>query len=196
MSYVAAGMAGLQLVGGYFASQNIKESARLNQEIAEMNAEFAELDAYDAIISGESEQARYQSIVDQTTSQQRAILAAKGVDTSFGSASSIEQETQFIAEMNLMEIEKRAQEQALGYKSQARQFRMSGEIEAAKARQQAGNVLFQSVLGAGKTALSGYSPDGSASSSPSIDLTTTSAGSSSTSVAVPASNDFLNRLTL
>ena len=62
------GVAALNLVGGYFASENIKESARLNQDISEMNAQFAELDAYDAEIEGFTQEARYQSVIDTTLS--------------------------------------------------------------------------------------------------------------------------------
>jgi len=106
------GLAALQLTGGYFASQNIKATARLNQEIADMNAQFAELDAYDALLEGESEKARYQSVIDSVLGEQQAIMEAQGVDTSFGSAASISEETKFTAELNLMEIEKQAQERA------------------------------------------------------------------------------------
>ena len=156
MAIATAAMMSLELAGGYFASQNIKESAAINREISEMNAQFAELDAHDALVEGETQQAKYQSVIDNTLSDQQAILAASGVDTSFGSASSIEEETRFTGDLNLMEIQKRAQEQALGYKQQARDFRTGGILQESQAGIQASNVQFGALTGAGKTGLSGY----------------------------------------
>ncbi|MCK5641238.1 MAG: hypothetical protein KAJ19_10585, partial [Gammaproteobacteria bacterium] len=115
----AAGLAAFQLAGGYFAAENIRETARLNQDIAEMNAEFAELDAYDAEIEGFSAVARYQGVVDATLGTQQAELAAADVDVNFGSAASIQEETRFIADMNKMEIINQAEEKALGYEREA-----------------------------------------------------------------------------
>lgn len=154
--YAYAALAGLQLAGGYFASQNIKESARLNQDIANMNAEFAELDAYDAITEGYTEQARYQSVIDQTLGEQQLIMAAQDVDVSYGTASSVQAETNFTAQLNLMEIEKHAQEKALGYKTQARQIKTGGVMQAAEAKTRAGQAMFGAVTGAAQTGISGY----------------------------------------
>lgn len=151
-----AGLAGLQLAGGYFASQNIKATAQLNREISEMNAPFAELDAYDAATLGETQQTQYQSVIDQTLSDQQTIMVAQGVDTGFGSVASIEAETTFTADANLMEIQKRAQEQALGYTDQAANFRTSGILAQSREQARASDVMFQSAVGAAKTGISGY----------------------------------------
>ena len=150
------GMAALQLAGGYFASQNIKDTARLNQDIAEMNAEFAELDAYDAIIAGETQKAKYQANVDQILSEQQARLAATGVDVTYGSVGEIQEETRFISELNKMEIEKQAQEQALGFKRQASQYRFGGFMQMQQAEAEAAQVMFGAVTSAAQTGLTGY----------------------------------------
>lgn len=147
------GMAALELVGGYYAAQNIRDTAALNEEIAEMNAQFAELDAYDARVEGYSKVAEYQKVIDQTISQQQASLAAANVDVTFGSVSTIKAESEFIGNMNKMEIEKRAQEQALGYESQARDYRFKATLSASQAETQAAQVEFQSYIGATKTGL-------------------------------------------
>lgn len=155
-AYLYGGMAALQLAGGYFASQNIKETAKLNREIAELNAEFAELDAWDSELDGLTASARHQSTIDQTVGQQQAIMAAQDVDVNYGSAASIQAETQFIGELNKMEIEKRAQEQALGYKRQARDMRLGGDMMMADAKAKAGQARFSAITGAASTGLSGY----------------------------------------
>lgn len=155
-AFLYGGMAALQLAGGYFASQNMRESARLQKDIADMNAEFAELDAYDAITEGQTAQARYQGVIDQTLGEQQLIMTSQDIDVNYGTASSKQEETKFVGEMNLMEIEKDAQEKALGYKSQARTFRSNGVIDNANANAQASSVMFNSVMGAAQTGLSGY----------------------------------------
>ena len=156
---VQTGAAGLAFAGALFAAQNIKETARINREIADMNAEFAELDAHDALLEGFTQEAEYQKTVDQTLGQQRASMAAADVDVSYGSAASIEQETRFIAELNKTEIEKRAKETSLGYTTEARQYRHSGELNEARAQAEAKSVVFQagvSAVESGAKALSGY----------------------------------------
>lgn len=150
------GMAALQLAGGYFASQNIKATAKLNQEIAEMNAEFAELDAYDSELEGYSAATRYQSVVDQTLGDQQALMAAQDIDVNYGSAASVQAETRFLGELNKMEIEKQAQEQALGYKRQARDLRLGGVMERGDARIRAGQAMSQGVMGAAQSGITGY----------------------------------------
>jgi len=150
------GMAAIQLAGSYFAAENMKETARLNQDIAEMNAEFAELDAYDAELEGVSEVARYQSVIDATLSEQQASLTAADVDVTFGSAAEIQKETKFLGELNKMEIEKRAQEQSLGYQQQARQYSLSGYLQASRAKVQAKQTQIQGLTQAANTGITGY----------------------------------------
>lgn len=153
---MSAAVVGLQLAGGYFASQNIKETARLNQDIANMNAQFAELDAYDAITQGYTEQAKYQAVIDKTLGEQQLIQTAQDIDVNYGTASAVQSETKFTAEMNLMEIQKQAEERALGYKKQSRDYRTSGAMQRAEGDQRASAVRFNAIAGAAQTGLSGY----------------------------------------
>lgn len=149
-------LAGFQIASGYFASQNIKATAKLNRDISNMNAEFAELDAHDAKLEGFSEIARYQKVIDQTLGEQQANLTAADVDVNFGSAADFQSESAFIAELNKMELEKQAEESALGFKNQARQYRVSGELGYSRGIQQAGATQFQALASGVKTAASGY----------------------------------------
>lgn len=156
MSYAAAGAMSLQLLSGYWQSENMKDAAELNQQIAEMNAEFAELDAFKAIQGGQADKARYQTVVDKTLSAQTANIAASDVDLSYGSIAEVQKETRFNAEMNKMEIDKQAQEQALGYKQQARDYRVSGATQRAAGDTAAGQALAAGVAGAASTYASNY----------------------------------------
>lgn len=157
MSGAAYGaLAGMQLASGYFASQNVKATAELNRDIAEMNAEFAELDAYDAELDGVSAQARYQSVIDNTLAEQSAIMLAQDIDVSYGSAASVAEESKFNGQLNMMEIKKQAQEAALGYKRQARDMRLNGDMNYADAQGKASSIMTGAMFDAAKTGLSGY----------------------------------------
>lgn len=150
------GLAALQIAGGYFASQNIKATAALNRDIANMNAEFAELDAYDSELEGATSQARYQGVIDNTLAEQSTLLAAQDVDTNYGSAASIAAETKFVGELNLMEIEKRAQEQVLGYTRQSRDYKLSGIMGITDSKSRASQAITSGITGAAQTGLTGY----------------------------------------
>ena len=150
------GVAALQIAGSMFAADNIERTAKLNKQISDMNAEFAELDAFDAEIEGFSEIAKYQSVVDQTLGEQRANLGAADVDINYGNVGDIQKETRFIAEINKMEIEKRAQEKSLGYKAEARSIRLGGVLDQAAAKTKAGATRLQGLISAASTGLTGY----------------------------------------
>lgn len=153
-------LAGMQLANGYFASQNIKATAELNRDISKMNAEFAELDAYDAELEGGTQAARYQSVIDNTLADQSAIMAAKDIDSSYGSAASIAKETSFIGQLNLMEIQKNAQQTALGYKRQARDTRLQGFLNYGQDQARAASAMASGINNAVNTGISGYSRRG------------------------------------
>lgn len=156
VGYAYGGLAVLQLAQGYYSAKNIRQTAELNNDIADMNAEFAELDAYDAEIEGYSDQARYQSIVDSTLATQRTRLAAGDVELGYGTAGEIEKEDIFIAEINKMEIENQARATALGYKREARDFRLGGFLGRLSAEARAEAAKFRGLTGATQTGLTGY----------------------------------------
>lgn len=158
--YAYAALAGLQLAGGYFASQNIKATAELNKDIADMNAEFAELDAYDALTQGETNKAMYQKQIDDTLADQSTIMHAQDIDVNYGSAASVAAETKFTGQLNLMQIQKEAQMTALGYKRQARDITLSSEMQYASDRGRAGQAMFSGLVNASQTGLTGYSRSG------------------------------------
>lgn len=176
MAVAYAALAAFQLAGNYFAAENIKETAALNQEIAEMNAEFAEIDAYEAEIAGYSEAARYQGVIDATLGRQTVLLASQDVDVNYGTAAAIREESKFIGEINKMEIINQAEAQALGFTREARNYRLGGFLDYAGAKARAQAVLTRGIAQAGSTGLAGYSrsytPSRGAGSSSSQSATT------------------------
>lgn len=154
--YGYGAVAGLELAGGYFASQNIKETAEINRDISNMNAEFAELDAYDAHVQGFTRQAQYQSVIDQTIGEQQAFMTAQGIDVNYGSAASVQNESRFFGQLNLMQIQRQAQEQTLGYQRQARDYRVGGSLQYSGDIARAGQAQFAGFASAAKSGLTGY----------------------------------------
>lgn len=158
--YLYGAQAGLDLASGYFASQNIKESAQLNQDIANQNAKFADLDAYDAITEGYTKQAQYQGVIDKTLGEQQLAQTAQDVDVHYGTASAAQAETRFTGQLNLMNIQKDAQEKALGYQNQARNLITQGVVGKAQGDAQASAAEFSGITGAVGAGLTGYKESG------------------------------------
>jgi hypothetical protein len=190
---IYGGIAALELAGGYFASQNIKQAAELNRDIAEMNAEFAELDAYDSELEGISRSARYQSVIDNTLAEQSAIMNAQDIDVSYGSASSVQAETKFLGELNMMEIQKQARQQALGYTRQARDYRIGGSLNYASDQARASSAMFSAITSAAKTGLTGYARSGGGSSGGGSKASSSSGGTPVTSGTVESGAWSTNR---
>lgn len=172
MAYAMAAMAAVQLASSYFAAQNARDTAQLNNEISEWNAEFAELDAHEAILEGETQVAQYQAVIDQTLSDQTVAFAVNNVDADYGSAAAVTKETKFIGQLNRMEIEKQAQEKALGYKQEARAFRLQGDINRIADENRASQIQAAGITSSLSTLagadFTGYGPKRSPSSSPSL----------------------------
>ena len=129
----AAGLMTFQLVQGMHQAETMRANAELTREIAQMNAEYAEIDAHRVALSGFSQEARYQSVIDSTLSAQKVAFAAQNIDVSFGTAAEIQQESKLIGELNKIDIVNQAHEKALGVKNQARQIRLQGRMSGLEA---------------------------------------------------------------
>jgi len=151
------GLAAFQVYTSGIQADLIGKSAALNEKIAEANAEFAELDAFDAEIFGFTQQARYVSVIDKALSEQNVAFAAEDVDKSYGTAADIQEETRLIGVLNRMDIQKQARERALGFKRQARDFRLGGFMNRLQAGVEQQSVRLRGITGAIQTGISGYS---------------------------------------
>lgn len=171
-------LAAYQVISGYQQAETIREQARLKKQIDDINADDAELDAYKAEQYGYTESARYQSVVDQTVAGQRAAYAANNVDVSYGTAAQKQNETRLTGYFNMLEMQRRGKERALGYKREARNIRLGsafarqqGEIDAASARA-------HGISSGLSTGITGYSRGsyGLPKSTPSSSLASTDSG--------------------
>lgn len=145
-----------QIWSGVQQAETIRANAALSKEIADMNAGYAELDAYNAEQDGLSQEARYQSAIDQIVGSQRVAFAAADVDVNFGTAKAVQEESKLAGFLNRLDIINQAHKVALGYKNQARNIRISGAMGMAQANYNAGAVQNAGIMQGVSTGISGW----------------------------------------
>ena len=150
-------LGGFQIVNGFGQADAIESNARLNQQINDMNADFIELDAFNANAMGFSESARFASIVDRTIGAQRAALAGAGVDVTTGTAKEIQKEAKLIGQLNILDIQQKAHNEAYGLKVKAVSVRLQGEVNAAAASANASAARTTGLLSGVSTGVSAFS---------------------------------------
>lgn len=114
--------------------------ARNNQKIA--------LDlAQDARVRGELEAQDFSGRVRQLAGQQRAVLAANGVQVGAGTAADIVQETHDVGQLDALTIRTNAAREALGFETRAMNF--AAEAMNQNANSQLQNMAAQNAASAG-----------------------------------------------
>lgn len=145
----AIGAAGT-LVQGIAANSAAKAQAR----VSEANARIAENQAHDAVLRGGQEETKLRRDLSRQQGQQRAMLAAAGIDTDTGSSADIRTSSLREGEEDAAAIRMNAARERWGYQVQATNYRN----EASAARAQGRNALFGSILGAGGQMVSAFAP--------------------------------------
>lgn len=112
---VTAMMIGSTVMGGVSQIQAGKAQAaasNYNAKVAEMNATLADRRARDAIDRGAKEEQRKRMEIAQLQGQQRAALAANGLDLSFGSPLDTLVDTAMMGELDALTIRTNAAREA------------------------------------------------------------------------------------
>jgi hypothetical protein len=154
---IYAALAAMQAMSGNAQAATIREQAKRKQLIANMNAEFAEVDAWEAEQQGFADSARYQNVIDQTVGTQRVAYASQNVDINYGTAAEKQSETRITGMLNTLDIQKQARQKAAGFKKEAMNLRMGGEMQRQEAGMNANATQQAGYMNAANTALSGYS---------------------------------------
>ena len=158
MSWVATGViAGATLINGLNQASAVKSQARLNRNIAEFNADLVDHDAWEAEKFGYTQSARYQSTIDSTAADQQVAFASQGVDTTFGTAARLQEETHLTGFLNNLDLHRIARSNAKGLRSQASSMRLQGIMGTYQANIDASAIKTQAALSAANTGLAGYS---------------------------------------
>ncbi len=127
------------------------------RQTARNNATMAEYAAADAQRRGEEEAAAIQRRGAALKSTQRAALAAKGLDLTYGTAGDIQDQTDFFTQSDVATTRTNAGREAWNYRAQGQQALAKGRADAQNASLQATGSL---LAGAGQVADKWYSYSG------------------------------------
>lgn len=145
-------------IGTYYSSKAQKEDLAFQGRMAEINARLAESSAQSALLAGQREEQKAKLATANVKSQQRAGMAANGVDLGVGSAVNVLSSTDLIGEVDANTIKANAVASAWGYRVQGAND--SGQAarssSASRAVNPAGNAGASLIDGASRVAGSWY----------------------------------------
>jgi hypothetical protein len=149
---VGSGAQGISAIGNAYAqAQSIKAEAEYKQKVFEMNTQLAEYQADDALKRGTKEAAAQHRRGNQMVGEQRASLAAQGVEVDYGSAADVQRETEMMSKLDEISIKNNAFREAWGYKTQAVDYATRGQMAKL-----AGENEFRNTLVTGGTKALAY----------------------------------------
>lgn len=125
-------------VGQYQAGQMNAETLRTNKIIADSQAA-------DALLRGKVEEEKYRIGIKQLMGEQRAAIAAQGVDVNFGSALDLQLDAAYYGELGALTVRNNAQREAWGYEVQAIGYGM----QASQSEYEGTFGAFSTLLGGG-----------------------------------------------
>lgn len=136
--------AGGQVYSGMAANAQGKYESR----VAEQNARLEERDRADAIARGETEQLRHYRRLAQSLGEARVRGASAGLDVSFGSAATLEDDIALMGYEDSATIAENTRREAMGYDISAANYRSEGAAARmrGKAAQTAGYIAGAGTL--------------------------------------------------
>lgn len=149
-----AGLA-MSAAGAGFSAAGSMKAGKYAKEVGEYNAAVANLQANDALARGEEAERRHRMQVRQLVGAQRASFAAQGVDVNDpdSSALDVQADAAALGELDALTIRQNAAREAWGYRAQAQDARIRGQIGYAEGT----NKAVGTILGtAGNLALMKY----------------------------------------
>lgn len=154
--YAYLALAALQLVGGFQQADITRKNGDLQYDIADMNAKFAELDAFNSIATGQGTAAKYATTVNQTQAADKAAYASEGVDVNYGTAKNVESDNRVAGLNNTLQIQRQAQNQAVGFQTQAINIRLGGHMTQLQSNLNAASQESSGIMKAISTGVAGY----------------------------------------
>lgn len=155
----------MQVGGNVMTGMANAEAAEFQAGVSKNNALISRYMAEDAISRGKIEEGRHRQNVEQMKGEQRAIMSARGLDISSGSAAETIADTAAMGELDALMIRSNAEREAWGHKINE----SSANTQAAMSKRKARMSPFQTILGAGGQVgqswyqMGGYTPAGSGS---------------------------------
>lgn len=143
--------AAVSAVGAIQQAKAQSAAAEYNAKVSDINAEISDRRAKDALERGADEEQRVRMRTQMMLGQQRAAMAANGVDITFGSPLDTMIDTATLGELDALTTRQNAARENYDYRTQA----MNGQAQAALQRGEAKSALSGGYLSAAGTFLGG-----------------------------------------
>lgn len=150
--YLYGASSAYQVYNGLNQASLIRNQGALTEKISEINANSTELDAYETLRFGDEQAARYETQVQKVIGAQRVSNAANNVDSNFGTAKTLMNESRLNGMLNAIDIQTQARNRSLGLQQQARMIRLQGSFARMQADTNAAATRNASYAGALQTA--------------------------------------------
>lgn len=134
------------LVQAFDAGNAKKKQAELTRQLAELNRSISDRNAFRFLSKGLGKANAYKAEADQVMSSQNVAYAYADVDTSFGTAQMVQEQSRLHSMLNVKELEDAAYAQALGEKQKGLQYSFQGELTAGSLEHQAKQILTSQII--------------------------------------------------
>jgi hypothetical protein len=151
-----AAKVGSTIAGSVNEANAIREQAFWSREEAKINNELLEIQRQDVIRQGAREGGKIREAAGRMESDQIAAYAAQGIDVSSGSAALVRADTNYLAEIDALEVKNNAIKAAFGYRINQIQNTITARNNSAAASNRAGQTLVSGGLGAISDIASAY----------------------------------------
>lgn len=143
----------LQGFGAGFSAMGNMQAGRYAKQAADYNASVSEAQAVDAEKRGEVAVSRQRAITRGVIGAQRAAMAAQGQDPASGSALDVQLDAAYLGEIDAQTLRTNSQREAWGFRVQAQDSRVRGQIAQAEGQSRAVGTILGT---AGNLALAKY----------------------------------------
>jgi hypothetical protein len=132
---------GTTLAGGALSAVGAINQASVARQVAANNAKMAEWAAQDAQRRGENEADSIRRKGASLKSTQRAVMAGKGLDISYGTAADIQDQTDFFTQSDIATTRTNARREAWNLRAQGQQALAMGKADSLNSMLAAGGSL-------------------------------------------------------
>jgi hypothetical protein len=141
MGVVTAIMAAANFTSAQQEAAAQDAQGKYKRAVGENSMKFAELNAVDALRRGDTEAHGATRKASRTIGAQKAMLAAQGIDPSFGSAGDIRAETQMLGELEATTLKNNAWREAWGYRVEGYRAMREGKYAAQAGKEKSRQTL-------------------------------------------------------
>jgi hypothetical protein len=118
----------LQTIGSYSQAKGHQQGLEAQAAVARNNAQYANWQGDDAVERGKNEVARTQLRISQTKGAQRASMASRGLDLTFGTPLELLEDTDFLGKTDIATINDNFAKEAWAFRQQAGNYEANAGI--------------------------------------------------------------------